>query len=57
MDLRKILKYLNMRMIAEAAGVSYEILRNYSCGRKQHLTDEEFNAVVKAIKQVFGGIR
>ena len=57
MDLRQVLKYMNMRTVSEKAGISYDVLRNYNCGRKEHLTDEEFNKVVEAIKSVIGGLR
>ena len=48
--LRNVLKNLKMSNVAEEAGISYAILRNFSCGKKQHLTDTEFNAVVNAIR-------
>ena len=55
--LRKTLKYYNMRLVAQEAEISYEILKNFSCGRKQYLSDEQYNAVVGAIFQIAGGIR
>ena len=55
--LRKSLKYYNMRLVAERAGISYEVLKNFSSGRKQYLSDEQYNAVVGAIFDIAGGIR
>ena len=55
--LRTTLSYYNMRKVAERAEISYEILKNFSCGRKKYLTDVEYNAVVAAIFEIAGGIR
>ena len=50
--LRTVLTAMNMRMVAESAGISYDVLRNFKKGQKEHLTNEEFNAVVEAIKNL-----
>ena len=55
--LRTTLSYYNMRKVAEKAGISYEIIKNFSCGRKKYLTDTEYNSVVSAIFEIAGGIR
>ena len=48
---------MNMRKISEDSGVSYNTLRNYSCGRKANLEHEEYNAVVNAIRSIIGGLQ
>lgn len=45
-DLREILKYYNMKLVAEVSGVSHSILKNYSSYRKEHLTQEQYNKIV-----------
>ena len=55
--LRTTLTYYNMRKVAEKAEISYDILKNFNCGRKKYLTDAEYNAVVSAIFEIAGGIR
>ena len=58
-NLRECIGYINMRKLSNLSGVSYDVLRNYSCGRKEHLSDEEVNAVVKALREIMliGGIK
>ena len=57
MELRQVISYMNMRKLSEEAGISYDIIRNYSCGRKRNLEHEEYNAVVDAIKRILGGLK
>lgn len=55
--LRNTLRYFKMVQLAKEAEISYEILKNFKQGRKEHLTDEEYNKVVAAIYRISGGIR
>lgn len=36
-EMKVLLKNFNMRKVSEATGISYDILRNFSCGRTQYL--------------------
>ena len=50
--MRELLKYFNLAEVARASGVSYNTLRNYNCGRKAHLTQEEEQALRKFFKSL-----
>ena len=51
-DLRPLLYYINMRKLADVSGVSYDIIKNYKKHKKEHFSDDEYNAVVAAIKKI-----
>lgn len=50
--LRKLLDCMNMRVVAEEAGISYGVLRNFKMARKEHLSDEQFKKVIDAIERL-----
>lgn len=52
--MKDILKYFNLKMVAEATGISHNILRNYTSGRKAELSDEETTAIKNFIKSLGG---
>lgn len=52
--MRDILKYFNLKELSIATGISHNILRNYTSGRKAELSEEETAAIKKFIKSLGG---
>lgn len=49
---RELLKKLNLRVVADECHLSYNILRNYSCGRKKDLEDWQKEIIEKWVKEL-----
>ena len=55
--IRQTLKNINMKYVAKESGISYQVLKNFSSGRKKYLTPEEANAVITVINNIPGGLK
>lgn len=51
--MRDKIKFLNLKAISKELNISYNILANYSSGRKQDLTEEQKQAIKEFVRNLF----
>ena len=52
MNLKEILKKINMKEMCRNTNISYNIIRDYSCGRRKDITEECKATIIEYIKNI-----
>lgn len=47
--MKKDLKLFNLRVLSEHSGISYNVLKNYSSGKKKEFSKEEIKKIEKTL--------
>lgn len=51
MNKKNAIKLLNLKVLSEKSGISYNTLKNFSSGRKKELTKEEIKQIELVISK------